>query len=86
LNVQSLSRAVEDSDGLSFAQLKEAYILAGQKAFERNTDVTAIDLLEGIRVLRDGMTLISNHKPKVGFGESSFQEPEIYVPLTTLAT
>jgi hypothetical protein len=77
LNVEALFRAVEDSDGLSFAQLKEAYILAGQRAFERNTNVTGNDLLEGIRTLRGGMALVSDHKPKVGFGESPFQEPEI---------
>jgi hypothetical protein len=76
LNDEALFRAVEDSDGLSFAQLKEAYILAGQKAFERNMNVTGNDLVEGIRVLRDGMALVSDHKPKVGFGESSFQERE----------
>jgi hypothetical protein len=79
LNVDALFRAVEDSEGLSFAQLKEAYILAGQRAFERTTNVTGNDLLEGIRVLRGGMALVSDHKPKVGFGESSFQEPEINV-------
>ena len=80
LNDEALFRAVEDSDGLSFAQLKEAYILAGQKAFERNANVTEDDLLEGIRVLRGAMALVSDHKPKVGFGESSFQEPEINSP------
>jgi hypothetical protein len=62
---------------LSFAQLKEAYILAGQKAFERDTNVSGTDLLEGIRVLRGGMALVSDHKSRAGFGETSFQEPEI---------
>jgi SpoVK/Ycf46/Vps4 family AAA+-type ATPase len=74
LNDEALLRGVEDSDGLSFAQLKEVYILAGQRAFERNADVTGNDLSEGIRVLRDGMALVSNHKLKVGFGESSFED------------
>ena len=74
LNDEALLRGVEDSDGLSFAQLKEVYILAGQRAFEGNADVTGNDPLEGIRVLRDGMALVSNHKLKVGFGESSFEE------------
>ena len=80
MNEEALFQAAEDSDGLSFAQLKEAYILAGQKAFERNTNVTGNDLLEGIRLLRGGMALVSDHKPKVGFGESSFQEREINAP------
>jgi hypothetical protein len=86
LNVDALFGAVEESDGLSFAQLKEAYILAGQQAFERNTNVTGNDLLEGIRTLRGGMALVSDHKPKVGFGESSFQEPKISATPAIAAT
>jgi ATP-dependent 26S proteasome regulatory subunit len=86
LNEEALFRAVEDSDGLSFAQLKEAYILAGQRAFERDTNVTASDLVEGIYVLRGGMALVSDHKPRVGFGESSFQEPEISATPAIAAT
>jgi SpoVK/Ycf46/Vps4 family AAA+-type ATPase len=77
LNEEALFRAVENSDGLSFAQLKEAYILAGQKAFDRNTNVSGNDLVEGICALRGGMVLVSDHKPRVGFGETSFQEPDI---------
>jgi ATPase family associated with various cellular activities (AAA) len=80
LNEDALFRAVEDSDGLSFAQLKEAYILAGQMAFERNTNITGNDLLEGIRVLRGGMALVSDYQPRAGFVESSFREPEVNVP------
>jgi hypothetical protein len=86
LDEEALFRAVEDSDGLSFAQLKEAYILAGQKAFDRNTNVSGNDLLEGICALRGGMALVSDHKPRVGFGESSFQEPEISATPAIVAT
>jgi hypothetical protein len=86
LNDEALVRAVDDSDGLSFAQLKEAYILAGQKAFDRNTNVSGNDLLEGICALRGGMALVSDHKPRVGFGESSFQEPEISATPAIVAT
>jgi ATPase family protein associated with various cellular activities (AAA) len=76
LNDEALFRAAKDSEGLSFAQLKEAYILAGQKAFERHTNVSGNDLLEGIHVLRGGMALVSDYKPRAGFVGSSFQEPE----------
>jgi hypothetical protein len=86
LNDEALIRAVEDSDGLSFAQLKEAYILAGQRAFERDTNVSAVDLLEGVRALRGGMALVSDHKPKVGFRESSFERPEICATRAIAAT
>jgi len=78
LEEAALFRAAEDSDDFSFAQLKEAYVLAGQRAFERNTPVTGNDLLEGIRVLRGGMALVSGHKRKVGFVESSLRESEIH--------
>ena len=77
LDDEALFRAAKDSDGFSFAQLKEAYILAGQKAFERNAPVTEDDLLEGIRVLRGGMALVSDHKRKVGFVESSLPDSAI---------
>jgi len=86
LDDEALFRAVEDSDSLSFAQLKEAYILAGQKAFDRNTNVSGNDLLEGICALRGAMALVSDHKPRVGFGETSFQEPEISATPAIVAT
>ncbi len=73
----ALFQAAEDSDGFSFAQLKEAYILAGQKAFERNTRVTLADILEGIRTLRGGLALVSDHKRRVGFVEAARRESEV---------
>jgi SpoVK/Ycf46/Vps4 family AAA+-type ATPase len=76
LEEAALFRAAEDSDGFSFAQIKEAYILAGQRAFERNTPVAGNDLREGIRVLRGSMALVSDHKRRVGFVESSFQKQQ----------
>jgi hypothetical protein len=77
LDKESLFRAAQDSDGFSFAQMKEAYILAGQMAFGRDTPVTGNDLLEGIRVLRGGMALASDHRRKVGFVESCLRESEL---------
>jgi hypothetical protein len=43
--------------------------------FERNTEVTGNDLLEGVRVLRGGMALMSDHARKVGFVETSLLGP-----------
>jgi hypothetical protein len=40
----SLDQVVSASDGLSFAQLRETFILASQFAFQRDEDVTADDL------------------------------------------
>jgi SpoVK/Ycf46/Vps4 family AAA+-type ATPase len=76
LNDEALFRAAEESDGFSFAQLKEAYILAGQRAFERNSPVNENDILEGIDVLRGGLALVSDHKRRVGFVESSLERPQ----------
>jgi hypothetical protein len=43
------------SEGLSFAQLRESYILAGQTAFEEERDVTANDLTNAIQLLQATM-------------------------------
>jgi ATPase family associated with various cellular activities (AAA) len=74
LDEESVFRAAEQSDGFSFAQLKEVYILAGQMAFERNMEIAGEDLLEGVRLLRGGMALVSERKQRVGFVESSLLE------------
>ena len=78
LTDDALFQAAEESDGFSFAQLKEAYVLAGQKAFERNTHVTLANLLEGIHILRGGLALASDPKRRVGFVESSRREHEVH--------
>lgn len=67
---EDLGKVAKESDGLSFAQLREIYILAGQYAFERNDRVTVSDLLDGIRALQEGITLVAKPKGKVGFVES----------------
>ena len=43
------------SEGLSFAQLRESYILAGQTAFEEERDVAADDLTNAIQLLQTTM-------------------------------
>ena len=39
-------------DRFSFAQVREAYILAGQSAFDRGDDVTPVDLVQAARQMR----------------------------------
>jgi len=73
---EDLGVVAKQSDGLSFAQLREIYILAGQDAFERDDIVTVSDLLCGIRALQEGVALVSKPKRKVGFVESSSIEVE----------
>lgn len=65
-----MAQAVSQSDGLSFAQLREAYILAGQHAFDRDNQITGSDLLNGIKLLRDGGKLVSDSKRCLGFSDT----------------
>jgi len=56
LNVQELRGAVLEADGLSFAQLRESYIIAGKLAFDSERPVSVEHLhgkestLFGLRV------------------------------------
>lgn len=75
---QTLTRAVNESDGFSFAQLREGYILAGQFSFGRgDTALRADDLLEGIRVVRIDAQMVGNRLDGrgVGFAGSVNQTP-----------
>jgi chaperone BCS1 len=62
-----LQQSVDESSGFSFAQLREAYIAAGQLAFERGDAIGDEDLLAGIRTLRHGMARSSSHGNAAGF-------------------
>ena len=63
----AIEQTIADSSGLSFAQLREAAVLASQFAFERNDDVTAIDLLRGVHTLRETIVQSSAHSNSAGF-------------------
>ena len=77
---ENLETVAKESEGLSFAQLREIYILAGQYAFERNDRIRVSDLLKGIRTLQEGMTFVSKPRRKVGFVESASTEVDSRVP------
>jgi len=66
---------VDHSEGLSFAQLREAYILAGQIAYERAEEVSGRDLNEAVCSLRQGMTAVAERRCGVGFSASSETDP-----------
>ena len=53
----NLDSVVSDSEGFSFAQLREAYIMAGQPAFEANREILVKDLSSGVRSLRETLQL-----------------------------
>ena len=61
--------AARDSEGLSFAQVREAYILAGQSAYSRAGEIDREDLLDGVRQVRDEAKSVRGRAP-VGFRSS----------------
>jgi ATP-dependent 26S proteasome regulatory subunit len=62
-----LDPVVSDSEGFSFAQLREAYIMAGQLAFESGREICMTDLSSGVRSLRETSQLSSRRASKAGF-------------------
>jgi hypothetical protein len=72
IGAQTLKQAIAESDGFSFAQLREAVILAAQSAFERKTDHFAVDdLLHAVRTLRQTTAKGSVHSKSAGFDPKS---------------
>ena len=62
-----LNTVVADSEGFSFAQLREAYIMAGQLAFESEREICVADLSSGVRSLRECSLLSSRRNRRAGF-------------------
>jgi len=65
-----LDSVVCDSEGFSFAQLREAYIMAGQLAFEGNREICMSDLSSGVRSMRETSQLSSRRINHAGFVRS----------------
>jgi ATPase family associated with various cellular activities (AAA) len=73
LDPEGIAAAAQQSDGLSFAQIREAYILAGQFAFQRGDErIHSEDLLEGTAAVRDGATGVSG---RLGARAAGFTSP-----------
>ena len=66
-----LDFVVSDSEGFSFAQLRESYIMAGQLAFEGNREICMTDLSSGVRSMRETSQLSSKKSNHAGFVSSS---------------
>jgi ATP-dependent 26S proteasome regulatory subunit len=67
LPTASLETLAKASDGFSFAQLREAYIIAGQRAFIAQRGISLDDLLEGAETLRGTTVAGSRHSHASGF-------------------
>jgi hypothetical protein len=63
----TLDEVATESERFSFAQLREAFITAGQRAFERKDEIREEDLLSGIRSLRQSMLADVTRSNPTGF-------------------
>ena len=70
LSPGTLKELSAKSGGLSFAQLRETYIMAGQRAFERMGEISREDLLSAIASLRES-TLTGSRRTE----SARFQTP-----------
>jgi SpoVK/Ycf46/Vps4 family AAA+-type ATPase len=73
----SLKEHAVKSDGFSFAQLREAYIMAGQHAFETKCEIRPADVLAGITSLRQ--TLLAGSKTNGSAGLRPVAASEVAV-------
>jgi len=71
LTEAEIEDCVDESEGFSFAQLREVYILAGQRAYEKGGEVSGRELNHAIRSLHRGTATVTERKPAVGFSASS---------------
>jgi DNA polymerase III delta prime subunit len=67
LPARQLKLSVKESEGLSFAQLREVHIIAGQRAFERKGEIGEADLLLAIHALRQSTLTASRRGNAAGF-------------------
>jgi hypothetical protein len=70
----SLKELAVKSSGFSFAQLREAYIMAGQRAFETKDEISHGDVLSGIDSLRQSMLPASRRNSPAGFQDITASE------------
>jgi hypothetical protein len=64
---EGLETVVAESDGFSFAQLRESWVLAAQIAFETTNEVTVTDLLGAVRWLRKSVLFGALNGKSTGF-------------------
>jgi hypothetical protein len=63
-----LMTAIDLADGFSFAQMREVYILAGQRAFDRQAEIEPYDILNAVRTLQRGFAEVKERQAAPGFG------------------
>ncbi|MEN6602688.1 MAG: AAA family ATPase [Bryobacteraceae bacterium] len=70
LDGQLIASAARESDMMSFAQLREAYVLAGQRSFRNGSRFQSEELVAAIRTVRSEANALTNRADGrlVGFG------------------
>jgi hypothetical protein len=64
---QEFETAIEQTEGFSFAQLRETYILGAQSAFEHGRDIGAADVIEAIELQAAGAQDLKTSVAAPGF-------------------
>lgn len=70
---QTIAAAAAEADRMSFAQLREAYILAGQRSYRRGGGVQPDELLAAVRTVRAEANGVANRTDgrHLGFGSTT---------------
>ena len=72
----AIELAARKSEGFSFAQLRESYVLAGQFAWGRDADVEGTDLLEGMKLVVREASLVRIHAEARSVGFEQGRQPD----------
>jgi ATPase family associated with various cellular activities (AAA) len=72
---EELQDSVHRSEGFSFAQMREVYILAGQRAYEKGEEISGLELKEAIDILGQGIAAAAKRESEVGFSAASVASP-----------
>jgi SpoVK/Ycf46/Vps4 family AAA+-type ATPase len=63
-----LKTAIDLADGFSFAQMREVFILEGQRAIDRREEIECDDILSAVQTLRYAFGSVKERQGAAGFG------------------
>jgi ATP-dependent 26S proteasome regulatory subunit len=67
LDGEQFEIAIEETEGFSFAQLRETYILGAQSAFENGREVSVADVVEAVEIQTAGAQELKTSVATSGF-------------------
>jgi len=77
LSADCVSSLARQSNGFSFAQMKEAHVIAGQLAYERGGEIAPADLVDAVSQVKAGLVCL---KHSINGSSIGFAVPEQTVP------